>query len=275
MALGLQACDEASQHSGTISRASTANFDIGDLPNPKRWDRDAMWRYFFTGTPSEVNKRMHAKGYPTRYTQNLVTSTEEACDTIAPPRPGASSSTNEKYYREKLADLPRFSECFIKTGPTLVEHRIAELAYLNEILSEMDSATPPQWMPAGRPSKSERESTRKALTIDSELKTFERAVKALPKKAESYRRFIAAYGGLAKESRESWATAWNQAVNEFAQDNPYIRPGPGQSGSNLTLTTDMISNTSPGVRAALVNLDVNGGAILVHGSVGVVPSRAA
>lgn len=252
--LGLSACISTTTTQPTVSRNVSSGFDIGDLPDPRKWGEDAVWAYFFpSNVPASHKERYRAKGYPGPWDQTIAARTRAACKLKGDPGIGASSRALEKYYRAALADFPRYTDCYIKTGPALAERRMAELAYLNELFDGVKDRPFPEWAVNPHFHDSEKQSVERKLTIDRELRDFEKTVNKLPEYADRLNKRIIVYGGFVRDNQRSWSNALNSALPDFARDNPLNKPGPGNSG--LTLTTDLVTNASPDVAFALANLD--------------------
>lgn len=249
----LQACQTTTLPQ-TVTRNESPGFQVGDLPNPARWKSDDLWRYFF-GYGAQVFRERHDHG--PHYSEHSLSSRVAAkCGDVLPfADPKWSNTRSISFYRKAKAETPKRMECWAKTGPELVERRGAEIEYLRTLLPV--AANLPR-APGFAPNFLTEERPRRELSLDHELKEFERNMKLFAQADDVLNSRIRQAKGWQKQERESWARAASIAVHEFSQDNPLNKPGPGQSPTGTTTMSNMLvgmPNVSPGLKLAMANLD--------------------
>lgn len=255
--LGLGACGPTatSDTQAVTARGSAPAFEIGDLPDPARWDRDDLWLYFFNPRGRNYTDMRNPPAHYKDHT--IIARVAEVCGRpvpIAEARWGHSRTI--RFYEDAIETTPRRLACWAETGPKVAAARGAEIEYLQTLLP----AVARQPVPRGFERVNVDYQTRFVagmLDYDTELSLFESQVKQFATAIPSLQRRVGMTRGWQREERASWNRAAAMAVRDFAQDNPMNQPLPGQGGSR-TVFSDMfrnMPNADPRLGAALAELD--------------------
>lgn len=239
------ACVPADGSVGTVSRQSATldtAFDVGSLPVPGKWSDEDIWFYFNTTNRLRVDPDNHT---PHQLTNRVASKCGSHYQ--VPPR-NSSHTASIQFYKRALQELPKLTQCWVETGPALVERRIAELEYLHALLPYAEQVPPPHGRKVSDPGLKH---WRTRNTIEKEIQLYEANLRSLLKSEQRYQNAISRNRTYQKRSRESWGRAFESAVHSLANDNPLTRPSPGTNA----LYSDTIGNVSPGARLALTRLD--------------------
>jgi len=172
-----------------------------------------------------------------------------------PPR-RSSNSAAIRFLARAIEETPKRAECWAKTGPELVERRAAELEYLHTLAPYVKTLKHPRGV--AHDTSSLVNTTMTLLSFEKEMDQYERSMRAFATVNQGLMRDIRQYKGWRSAERAGWARAASAAVADFAQDNPFNQPSPGQGLATNTFMTNMarsMPNASPGLVAAMANLD--------------------
>ena len=171
---------------------------------------------------------------------------------------GAKASEAER----KLEDLPKRLECWTKYADRMISRRADEYAefntYYNTLIGDggllkdrNQSGTVNWYVQPGPPNP--RAFFGQRPIFERELEKLGEVLSDYPKYENKLRNEIATYRGWARKESASWNRAFNKAVANFQQTNPFNRP-PSNNGV-IQRTSDLFIGASPQVKMAMDNLD--------------------
>lgn len=246
----LGACTE-NNAPNNVAKNTSEVFEIKDLPDPQSWKEDEIWRYFF-------DHRGHKETFITFDDQTLTGRVRDQCGLVIVAAPkGSSPSRNISFYKNQMYKLPKKVECWATSAPKMMERRAEELEYLKGLLPLVERLPVPNGETAYDWSKNSDLNKVRNATLSDEVASFEMEMQRFATAPDYFQNFIGGENRLRRSNRESWKRAASIAAEDFARDNPFNRPSPGQAplSTGLTLSQDIIYTNNPAVKLALANLD--------------------
>lgn len=259
---GCLSTEKDSASSGGVSRAESISFS--HLPDPTTWSGARMYDYFIgeQGSVSTAGSWKH----------RLDARVAEHCGEAIPRLEQTNFSWQQeiRFAEAAIQKGPEVVRCWSEYAPEAILVRAAELQYLQSVIPffrQIDHQPIEELRDINRypqvfPSVSETHLLSPDWDIDKEIEGLNRQFEQLSQREEIMGRQIARYKRYQREDRDSWARAATTALNDFAQDNPFNRPGPAQiaSGwlsSGQTLSASNIPTSNPMARAAILNYHRN------------------
>lgn len=241
----LAACTDSPSNPAQVTRSASSDFS--HLPEPGTWSDRDIFAYFRS---SPVSGRAHFSEH------TVVGRLQARCGPVTRYKSfRRQHRVAIREYERQLATLPERSSCWAEHSDDVILARAAELSYLEPVA---DYATHvPQSVPLGDgPNRNVADVFHATRLIngnggiDSEIDALTREMANFVLAPDRLKQMIAQEKGWRNENRASWTRAATTALNDFARDNPFSRPNPGQ-GLTSALTADVIGITDPGVVAAL------------------------
>ena len=178
-------------------------------------------------------------------------------------RNGHNWSAKAREAERRLEDLPKRLECWTKYADRMISRRADEYAefntYYNTLVGDnglikkrYDDGSPLWYVEPG-PADAEALFRRDRPIFEKELKKLGEVLSDYPTYENTLRNEIARYRGYARKESASWNRAFNKAVANFQQTNPFNRPP--SNNRTIQRTSDLFIGASPQVKMAMDNLD--------------------